>query len=114
MSRLFVIIAVICIINIITVIAADKGTIIVFGGNGFVGRRICEQAISRSYRVISISRSGCPKIWQSSAWAKKVEWYKADALKIDTYKDYITKQNPIAIFTMMGTATFKQIYKSTE
>eukprot|EP01084_Bolivina_argentea_P062564 114434_1 len=64
--------------------AQIKNTIVVFGGNGFVGTRICELA------------------------TKKVEWYKADALKIDTYSEYIKSVQPIAICTMMGVFNFWQ------
>ena len=89
--------------------SGNKGTIIVFGGNGFVGRKICAEGIKRGYRVIAISRSGCQDLWKSDDWAQKTEWYKADALNINTYSDYIAEQEPIAMFTMMGTfAPYKQ------
>lgn len=47
-------------------------TLLVFGGNGFVGTRICEEALKTGLAVVSISRSGAPK--QNAAWTNEVEW----------------------------------------
>ncbi|KAK8115064.1 nad dependent epimerase dehydratase family protein [Apiospora kogelbergensis] len=65
--------------------------IIVCGGNGFLGSRICKYAVARGWDVTSISRSGEPK-WNavtSSAtppvWAHKVTWERADILRPATY-----------------------------
>ena len=92
---------------------ANKGTVMVFGGNGFVGRRICEEAVARSYRVISVSRSGCPHVWRNESWARKIEWYRADALNIDSFKKQMIAREPVAVFTMMGTASpYKQMTSS--
>ncbi|CAJ2509912.1 Uu.00g058120.m01.CDS01 [Anthostomella pinea] len=65
--------------------------VIVCGGNGFLGSRICKHAIARGWDVTSISRSGEPK-WNtvtSSAtpppWAHKVSWERGDILRPATY-----------------------------
>lgn len=83
-----------------------KNTIVVFGGNGFVGLRICELGINKSYRVIAISRSGCPEWAKQWEFTEKVEWFIADALNPESYTEYITSQNPIAIFSSMGVFNF--------
>ncbi|EGR52741.1 uncharacterized protein TRIREDRAFT_119642 [Trichoderma reesei QM6a] len=69
--------------------AAKK--LIVCGGNGFLGSRICKYAVARGWDVTSISRSGEPR-WDtvsSSAtpppWAHKVSWERADILEPSTY-----------------------------
>ncbi|KIW00593.1 uncharacterized protein PV09_07946 [Verruconis gallopava] len=69
-----------------------KKKIVVCGGNGFLGSRICKAAVSRGWDVISISRSGEPT-WSSvlssssrPSWSSSVEWHKADILKPSTYK----------------------------
>ncbi|KAI0879563.1 NAD(P)-binding protein [Hypoxylon argillaceum] len=65
--------------------------IVVCGGNGFLGSRICKNAVRRGWDVTSISRSGAPK-WEavtSSAtpppWSRKVTWEHGDILRPATY-----------------------------
>ncbi|KAK4115350.1 NAD(P)-binding protein [Canariomyces notabilis] len=61
--------------------------IIVFGGNGFVGSRICRAAVARNWDVTSISRSGEPH-WSSvtssaspPSWSNKVAWERGDIFR---------------------------------
>ncbi|PMD40881.1 NAD(P)-binding protein [Hyaloscypha variabilis F] len=70
---------------------ATAKKIVVCGGNGFLGSRICKSAVARGWDVTSISRSGEP-IWSSvtassapPSWAHKVTWERADILKPSTY-----------------------------
>ncbi|KXT06922.1 hypothetical protein AC578_7292 [Pseudocercospora eumusae] len=72
--------------------AAAKRKLVVCGGNGFLGSRICKAAVSRDWDVVSISRSGEPH-WPSvsshqtaPAWSKSVTWRAANVLHPDTYK----------------------------
>ncbi|KAI1861592.1 hypothetical protein JX265_009559 [Neoarthrinium moseri] len=65
--------------------------IIVCGGNGFLGSRICKFAVARGWDVTSISRSGEPK-WETVTasstpppWAHRVSWERADILRPATY-----------------------------
>ncbi|KAI1744043.1 NAD(P)-binding protein [Xylaria scruposa] len=65
--------------------------LVVCGGNGFLGSRICKNAVQRGWDVTSISRSGAPK-WDavtSSAtppsWSHKVTWERGDILRPATY-----------------------------
>lgn len=46
--------------------------LIVFGGNGFVGTRVCEEALNTGLAVVSISRSATPKA--SAHWTSQVDW----------------------------------------
>ena len=46
--------------------------LLVFGGNGFVGSRVCEEALKTGLDVVSISRSGRPKL--SADWVSSMEW----------------------------------------
>ncbi len=48
--------------------------ILVFGGNGFVGSRVCEEAVKTGLSVVSVNRSGPPKL--SADWVSKVEWVR--------------------------------------
>ncbi|KAB5570502.1 hypothetical protein GE09DRAFT_1103547 [Coniochaeta sp. 2T2.1] len=69
--------------------AAKK--LVVCGGTGFLGSRICKFAVARGWDVTSISRSGEPH-WSSVSsspnppdWSQKVSWQRADILKPATY-----------------------------
>ncbi|KAK7895093.1 hypothetical protein LTR67_005832 [Exophiala xenobiotica] len=74
---------------------AAKKKIIVAGGNGFLGSRICKSAVARGWDVTSISRSGEPT-WSSitaestpPSWSKSVNWAKGDILKPTTYTTHL-------------------------
>ncbi|RAH75282.1 ubiquinone biosynthesis protein COQ11 [Aspergillus aculeatinus CBS 121060] len=69
--------------------------VVVAGGNGFLGSRICKSAVARGWSVTSLSRSGEPR-WETvtdsvnrPSWASSVEWAKADILKPETYKAFL-------------------------
>ncbi|ROW12523.1 hypothetical protein VMCG_00731 [Cytospora schulzeri] len=71
--------------------AATTKKIVVCGGNGFLGSRICKYAVARGWDVTSISRSGEPK-WSAVTssptpppWAHKVAWESADIFRPATY-----------------------------
>lgn len=73
----------------------SKKRIVVCGGNGFLGTRICKVAVTRGWDVTSISRSGEPT-WSSvtssptvPSWSTSVSWQKADILKPASYKSYL-------------------------
>lgn len=80
--------------------------IVVCGGNGFLGSRICKSAVARGWEVTSISRSGEPK-WSSvtssatpPAWSNKVNWKRADILKPTAYSPHL--QNVDYVVHSMG------------
>ncbi|PHH64666.1 hypothetical protein CDD81_4107 [Ophiocordyceps australis] len=65
--------------------------LVVCGGSGFLGSRICKYAVARGWEVTSLSRSGEPK-WKTISsspdappWAHKVSWERADVLRPVTY-----------------------------
>ncbi|KAJ5726689.1 uncharacterized protein N7483_008046 [Penicillium malachiteum] len=70
--------------------------LVVAGGSGFLGSRICKAAAARGWSVTSLSRSGEPR-WETvtdsstrPSWASSVEWAKADLLKPGSYKSFLT------------------------
>ncbi|OCL03368.1 NAD(P)-binding protein [Glonium stellatum] len=74
---------------------AAKRKLVVCGGNGFLGSRICKAASARGWQVTSISRSGEPT-WSSvtsspdpPSWSKSVSWQKGDILNPSTYKSHL-------------------------
>lgn len=50
--------------------------LLVTGGNGFIGQRVCERAVRAGHGVTSVSRSGQPG--DVGAWAADVRWLAAD------------------------------------
>ncbi|WPH05088.1 NAD(P)-binding protein [Acrodontium crateriforme] len=69
-----------------------KKKIVVCGGNGFLGSRICKAAALRGWDVTSISRSGEPN-WPSvsshktaPSWSSSVTWRAANILHPESYK----------------------------
>ncbi|KAF9890878.1 hypothetical protein FE257_005454 [Aspergillus nanangensis] len=69
--------------------------VVVAGGNGFLGSRICKSAVARGWSVTSLSRSGEPR-WdavtdspQKPGWASSVDWAKADMLNPESYKSFL-------------------------
>ncbi|KAF2398074.1 NAD(P)-binding protein [Trichodelitschia bisporula] len=68
-----------------------KRKLVVCGGNGFLGSRICKAAVGRGWDVVSISRSGEPN-WSSvtsspnaPTWSRSVSWEKANILHPSSY-----------------------------
>jgi len=71
--------------------AAAKKKLVVCGGNGFLGSRICKAAVARDWDVVSISRSGEPH-WPSVSshttappWSTSVTWRSANILHPESY-----------------------------
>jgi len=65
--------------------------LVVCGGNGFLGSRICKYAVARGWDVTSISRSGEPR-WDSVTsspapppWSHQVSWERGDIFKPASY-----------------------------
>ncbi|PWN51891.1 hypothetical protein IE53DRAFT_385722 [Violaceomyces palustris] len=71
-------------------------TVLIVGGNGFLGSSISKHALAKGWKVISISQSGKPYTSPTSShnrpqWSKSpnIRWHSADALRPETYKDLI-------------------------
>ncbi|EEQ32418.1 hypothetical protein McanCB56680_006899 [Microsporum canis] len=86
--------------------AAAANRIVVAGGSGFLGARICQSAVARGWEVVSLSRHGEPA-WdtvspsgQAPRWAQKVEWAKADLLDPSSYGQHL--KNASAVVHSMG------------
>ncbi|KAF2265074.1 NAD(P)-binding protein [Lojkania enalia] len=80
---------------------AVKKKLVVCGGNGFLGSRICKAAVHRGWAVTSISRSGDPN-WSSisssptpPSWASNVSWQKGDILKPSSYTSHLEGANAV-------------------
>lgn len=48
--------------------------LLITGGNGFIGRRVCERAVADGHDVTSVARSGAPETERREPWTDAVEW----------------------------------------
>lgn len=95
--------------------------LVVAGGNGFLGSRICKSAAARGWSVTSLSRSGEPQ-WDAvtgsherPSWASSVEWAKADILKPETYKPFLGGANAVVHTTgILLEADYKGVISGKE
>ncbi|KAI9021166.1 hypothetical protein DFJ74DRAFT_768803 [Hyaloraphidium curvatum] len=58
-------------------------SLLVVGGTGFLGSRICREAALRGLRVASLSRRAPSPALLSHAWARSVDWRTGDVLRGD-------------------------------
>ncbi|ODV60276.1 ubiquinone biosynthesis protein COQ11 [Ascoidea rubescens DSM 1968] len=73
-------------------------SIVVFGGNGFVGKRICQAGINAGFSVTSLSSSGVPPkpvVEEDSQWISKVDWQKANVFDPDSYKKHLKNKTSV-------------------
>ncbi|CCF55919.1 hypothetical protein KAFR_0A04830 [Kazachstania africana CBS 2517] len=89
--------------------------LIVFGGNGFLGKRICQAAIKSGFNVVALSRSGRqpdPMTANDKHWMDRVLWKSADVFKPDSYIDIIREHNTTDVVHSIGILLENQSYKS--
>ncbi|PWW77471.1 NAD(P)-binding protein [Tuber magnatum] len=86
--------------------AAKTPRLVVCGGSGFLGSRICKSAISRGWTVTSVSRTGEPD-WSTAfgsptppEWSEKITWARANLLSPPTYREYL--RDATAVVHSMG------------
>ncbi|CUS12031.1 unnamed protein product [Tuber aestivum] len=86
--------------------ATKTPRLVVCGGSGFLGSRICKSAVSRGWTVTSVSRTGEPD-WSAAfgsptppEWSGKVTWAKANLLFPSTYKECL--KDATAVVHSMG------------
>lgn len=63
--------------------------IVIFGGSGFIGKALCQEAIKQNIPVISISKHGQPQndeLWMTHPL---MTWISADIFKEDSWKIYL-------------------------
>ncbi len=64
--------------------------ILVTGGSGFIGRRVCKRAVDTGHSVTSVSRSGEPTGVGCGPWTDSAEWVAADAFAPHDWRDALT------------------------
>ena len=75
-------------------------SVLVLGGNGFVGSAICKEAISHDWKVTCLSRGGKPRYDLSADWISKVNWVKGDATNLNDVGNEM--QNVSAVIHCIG------------
>lgn len=85
-------------------------SIAIFGGSGFLGRKICEVGIGLGYQVTSFSRSGKPPSI-NEAWVDEVEWVHGDIFKPESYKEKLKGKS--AVVHSIGLILENQGYKKS-
>lgn len=64
--------------------------LLVTGGSGFIGRRVCKRAVDAGHSVTSVSRSGEPTGVGCGPWTDSVEWVAADVFAPHDWRDALT------------------------
>lgn len=83
-------------------------SIAVFGGNGFLGRKICEYGIKNGFKVTSFSKSGSQPI--ANSFLDKVKWESADIFNDDSYKKQLGQYS--TVFHCIGKMFEDESYKT--
>lgn len=82
-----------------------KGKLLVLGGTGFIGSKICERALSSGYDVVSISRRGDPPgdphRYPDGVW-NRVDWRKGDCVQPDTIATVLGEGGFVACIHAVG------------
>lgn len=69
-------------------------SLLVLGGNGFVGRAVCKAALNKGWTVTSISRSGAPE--KITGQLQDVKWMKGSALETEKLVP-VVKENAVIV-----------------
>ncbi|WP_103026407.1 NAD-dependent epimerase/dehydratase family protein [Salinibacter altiplanensis] len=65
-------------------------TLVVPGGNGFIGTEICRVAVQNGHEVAAFGRTGRPALTPARhPWVQDVTWRAADVFAPDTWRDLL-------------------------
>jgi NADH dehydrogenase len=62
--------------------------LLVTGGNGFIGHRVCKRAVEAGHTVTSVARSGPPEA-DTGPWADDVTWVGADVFSPHEWREHL-------------------------
>ena len=88
-----------------------KQSIAIFGGNGFLGRKLCEVGVELGYTVTSFSRSGKPPSKSQGKWVDQVSWKLANIFDPQTYREELQQYGTVV--HSIGLLFENQSYKKT-
>lgn len=69
--------------------------VLVTGGNGFIGRRVCRKAVSDGHAVTSVARSGPPTLSGNEPWINDVNWCQADVFAPNDWRDAVADADSV-------------------
>lgn len=72
--------------------------LLVVGGNGFLGKRICEEAVRRGIPTVSVSRSGnapAPHTAFDEQWIKNVSWQRGDVFRPRSFLEHLLQASHV-------------------
>lgn len=69
--------------------------LLVTGGNGFIGRRVCARAVRDGHDVTSVARSGLPAPADRGPWAEDVTWREGDVFAPDGWRDALAEVDTV-------------------
>ena len=89
-------------------------SLLIFGGSGFIGKQLCQNALNQGYHVYSISTHGKPVI--NEQWIDHVNmtWIACDIVTHDDWQDKLPKNNCYCI-NLIGilTQSSQQTYENS-
>lgn len=93
--------------------------LVVFGGTGFLGKRICENAVNRGYNVVSVTGSGKkpqPYPKEDCPWIDKVNWQKGNVFQPETYNEQLKDCTAVvhSIGILLENDSYKRIVGSND
>lgn len=109
----------VCLSSGSTYSTAMASKLVVFGGTGFLGKRICQTAINRGWNVVSISGSGRkphPYPAEDGSWIEKVQWKRGDIFLPESYKDELVGAKSVvhSIGILLENDSYKKIVGSED
>ncbi|KAK9459811.1 uncharacterized protein V1516DRAFT_452805 [Lipomyces oligophaga] len=86
--------------------------VLICGGTGFLGKRICEQAVARGWLVTSLSRSGRSAFRSIPPWAEKVDFQAQDLISISAQDLRALVNEADAVVYSLGILLESRYYKT--
>ena len=78
----------------LTAALVPPSNVVVFGGTGYVGSKVCERLIEKGFTVTGVSRRGMNPD-PSSPTLEQVQWVSGDATQYDEVQHYVTEADAV-------------------
>lgn len=91
-----------------------SNTLLIFGGSGFIGRNLCQNALKQGYHVYSISTHGKPSLNEDWVHHVNMTWIACDIVTHDAWQQELPKDNCYCI-NLIGilTQSSQQTYENS-
>ena len=78
----------------LTAASVPPSNVVVFGGTGYVGSKVCERLIEKGFTVTGVSRRGTNPD-PSLPVLQQVTWVSGDATQYDKVQHYVTEADAV-------------------